>query len=78
MCLLTLGGQVLPHHELVDAIESALARSTIHERRNGIKNVFDRFGHVYASSVEMGGMKYVTRPEADGGEVRVFCVVYRV
>ena len=75
MCQMTLNDKVRPHADLVNAVESALAQDTAEERQSAMKRVFDRYGYAYAASVELGGMKSVTRFESAGQEVSL-CLAY--
>lgn len=61
-CILTLreGSDVLPHPDFKSAVLEALACTDAATRATQLEDVFARFGHVYPTSVEMGGLKRIT------------------
>lgn len=68
-CMLTLGKQLKPHPAFESAIATALAIPDESERIAELTGAFERFGHVYVSSVEMGGMKFVSSTKELSTEV---------
>ena len=66
-CQLTIGGDLLPSRNLQDAVHQALRLASESERKTELIKVFDRYGHVYPTSVELGGMKHIwsTRKKKD-------------
>ena len=58
-CQLTIRGDLGPSGDLKKAIDRALALADESQQKAELIKVFDNFGHVYASSVEMGGMKHI-------------------
>ena len=58
-CRLTLVNQPAAHVLFEAAVETALASQDASQRAEKLAQVFERFGHVYIYSVEMGGMKHI-------------------
>lgn len=61
-CQVTLPGAhtLQPHPELRAAVENALSIENLEQQKERLAEVWDRYGHVYADSVEMGGMCHAT------------------
>ena len=52
-------------------MQAALAVPDTVERVAALAEVFERFGHVYLSSVEMGGMKHIFSTNESNNKVRI-------
>ena len=74
-CILTLGKQLPVHPMFKAAVEAALVISAESERAAELTDVFERFGHVYVSSVEMGGMKHIVSTKASDSQVSCFLIM---
>ncbi|KAG8844770.1 hypothetical protein FRB96_002831 [Tulasnella sp. 330] len=60
MCKITLPVKNTPHPDFAEAIQEALGETDEKERGAALTRVLDQYGHFYLTSVEMGGMKYIS------------------
>lgn len=73
-CQVTLPNGLQPHPDFKNAVMKALDVTDAAQRTNQLAQVFKEYGHVYYSSVEMGGMKHTTSKKTRETSVReIFC-----
>ncbi|KAG8883438.1 hypothetical protein FRB98_003134 [Tulasnella sp. 332] len=59
-CKITLPVKNTPHPDFLEAVQEALAETDEKERTVALTQVLDQYGYFYLTSVEMGGMKYIS------------------
>lgn len=59
-CKITLPVKNTPHPDFAEAVHEALAETDEKERTTALTQVLDQYGYFYLTSVEMGGIKYIS------------------
>ncbi|KAG8846054.1 hypothetical protein FRB96_002095 [Tulasnella sp. 330] len=59
-CKISLPVKNIPHPDFAEAVQEALAETDEKERTAALTQVLDQYGYFYLTSVEMGGMKYIS------------------
>ena len=66
---------VQPSPQFLNAVDSAMAKSTLLEQREGLYEVFEEFGHVFRTKVQIGGVLSAHTGETFQRSVRCYHIL---